>query len=80
MTVYAVTKAAFTSLSESIRIDVMNTLIKVSCIHLGFIRSEINEEVENVPIIVDLETGCKALAKAINKEKIVFYPTALGDF
>ncbi|WP_440877122.1 SDR family oxidoreductase [Thalassotalea sp. PLHSN55] len=69
MTVYAATKAAITSLSEGIRIDVMNTPIKVSCIHPGFIRSEINETVKTVPFIVDTETGCKALVKAINKEK-----------
>jgi short-subunit dehydrogenase len=69
MTVYAATKAAITSLSEGIRIDVMNTPIKVSCIHPGFIRSEINETVEKVPFIVDTETGCKALVKAINKEQ-----------
>jgi len=69
MTVYAATKAALTSLSEGIRLDVMNTPIKVSCIHPGFIRSELNERVEKVPFIVDTETGCKALVKAINKEK-----------
>lgn len=69
MTVYAATKAALTSMSEGIRIDVMNTPIKVSCIHPGFIRTEINEKVKNVPFIVDLETGCKSLVNAINKEK-----------
>lgn len=69
MTVYAATKAAITSLSEGIRIDVMGTPIKVSCIHPGFIRSEINEKVKNVPFMVELEPGCKALVKAINKEK-----------
>jgi|TARA_Y100000780_G_scaffold211020_1_gene209654 short-subunit dehydrogenase len=69
MTVYAATKAAITSLSEGIRIDVMHTPIKVSCVHPGFIRSEINEKVKTVPFIVDTETGCKALVKAINKEK-----------
>lgn len=73
MTVYAATKAAITSLSEGIRIDVMNTPIKVSCVHPGFIRSEINETVEKVPFIVDTETGCKALVKAINKEKANSY-------
>lgn len=73
MTVYAATKAAITSLSEGIRIDVMNTPIKVSCVHPGFIRSEINESVEKVPFIVDTETGCKALVKAINKEQANSY-------
>lgn len=69
LTVYAATKAALTNLSEGIRIDLMNTPIKVSCIHPGFIRSEINEDVEKVPFIVDADVGCRALVKAIDKEK-----------
>jgi len=69
MTVYAATKAAITSLTEGIRIDVMDTPIKVSCVHPGFIRSEINDKVKTVPFIVGTEEGCKALVKAINKEK-----------
>lgn len=73
MTVYAATKAAITSLSEGIRIDVRNTPIKVSCVHPGFIRSEINEKVKKVPFIVDTETGCKAMVKAINREKANSY-------
>jgi short-subunit dehydrogenase len=68
LTVYAATKAALTSLSEGIRIDVLNTPIKVTTIHPGFIRTEINEKVKTVPFIVDLETGCKAIVKDIEKE------------
>jgi short-subunit dehydrogenase len=68
LTVYAATKAAVTSLSEGIRIDLMRTPIKVSTVHPGFIRSEINEKVEKVPFMVDTETGCKAIIKAIEKE------------
>lgn len=69
MTVYAATKAGLTSLSEGIRMDVMNTPINVTCIHPGFIRSEINEKVEKVPFIVDTDVGCRAMVKAIEKEK-----------
>ena len=68
MTVYAATKAAITSLSEGMRIDLAKTPIKVSTIHPGFIKSEINEKVEKVPFMVDTETGCKAMIKAIEKE------------
>jgi short-subunit dehydrogenase len=68
LTVYAATKAAVTSLTEGIRIDLMRTPIKVSTVHPGFIRSEINEKVEKVPFMVDTETGCKAIIKAIEKE------------
>ncbi len=44
------------------------TGIDVSTIFPGFIRSEINEKVKKVPFIVDTETGCRALAAAIEKE------------
>ncbi len=73
LNVYAATKAGLTTLTEGIRIDVMNTPIKVSCIHPGFIRTELNEKVKKVPFIVDLDTGCRALVKAIEKEKPVSY-------
>ena len=73
MTVYAATKAAITSLSEGIRVDVMNTPIVVSCVHPGFIRTEINESVKTVPFIVSTEEGCRALVKSIDKEKANSY-------
>lgn len=76
LTVYAATKAGVTALSEGLRVDLMNSPIKVSCVHPGFIRTEINEKVDKVPFIVDLETGSKALVKAINKEKPVSYVPA----
>ncbi len=68
MTVYAATKAAITSLTEGIRVDLLGTPIKATTIHPGFIRSELNEKVKKVPFIVDTETGCKAILKAIEKE------------
>lgn len=70
LTVYAATKSAVTNLCEGMYVDLMNTDIKVSCVHPGFIRSEINEKVKNVPFIVDTETGVKAMVKAIEKEKL----------
>ncbi len=69
MTSYAATKAALTSMTEGIRIDVRNTPIKVSCIHPGFIRTAINEKVKSAPFMVDTETGCKAMVKAMESEK-----------
>ena len=68
LNVYAATKAALSNLSEGLRVDLMNTPIKVSTVHPGFIRSEINEKVEKVPFMVDTEVGCKAIVKAIEKE------------
>lgn len=69
LTVYAATKAAITTLSEGLRVDLLGTPIKVSCIHPGFIRSELNEKVKNMPFLVDLESGCRSLVKEIDKEK-----------
>lgn len=73
MTVYAATKAAVSNLTEGIRIDLLNTPIKATTIHPGFIRSEINEKVKTTPFMVDTETGCKAILKAIEKEGANYY-------
>jgi short-subunit dehydrogenase len=73
MTVYAATKAAITSLSEGIRIDLLDSPIKVTTIHPGFIRSEINEKVKSTPFMVDTETGTRAIVNAIEKEKANAY-------
>ncbi|MEM6638988.1 MAG: SDR family oxidoreductase [Pseudomonadota bacterium] len=69
LTVYAATKAGLTSMSEGMRVDLLDTPIKVSTIHPGFIRSEINEKVKKVPFIVDTVPGCRAIVRAIEKEK-----------
>lgn len=69
LTTYAATKAGLAALTEGIRADLIRTPIKVSTIYPGYIRSEINEKVKKTPFMVDTETGCRALVKAIEKEK-----------
>ena len=66
--IYAATKAGLRTMSEGIRADVLGTPIKVSCILPGFILTPINKDLKMAPLRVDLETGCKALVKAIDKE------------
>ena len=68
LTVYAASKAALSSMSEGLRIETLGTPIKVSTLHPGFIRSDINKKVKKVPFIVDTETGVRAMVKAIEKE------------
>ncbi|MGM0481855.1 MAG: SDR family oxidoreductase [Pseudomonadota bacterium] len=75
MTVYAATKAGLASLTEGIRADLMKTYgnnspIKVSTMFPGYIRSELNEKVNNKPFMIDTETGCRLLVQAINKEPV----------
>ncbi|WP_298445183.1 SDR family oxidoreductase [uncultured Ferrimonas sp.] len=69
LTVYAASKAALANLTEGIRVDLLGTNIKASCIHPGFIRSEINEKVEKVPFMVDTDVGVATMIRAIEAEK-----------
>lgn len=71
VTTYAATKAGLSALSEGLRLELMraSSPIKVSTICPGYIRTEINEKVKNTPFIVDAETGCRAMVKAIEREK-----------
>ena len=72
ITTYAATKAAVAHLAEGIRLDLMRRKghdIKVTTLFPGYIASEMNEGVEQEPkMMVDTETGCKALVKAIERE------------
>jgi short-subunit dehydrogenase len=73
LTTYAASKAALATLTEGIRADLLGTPIRVSTIFPGFIRSEMNERVKHTPFIVDTETGCRAIVRAIEKEKPAAY-------
>ncbi len=73
LTTYAATKAGLAALTEGIRADLLGTPIRVSTIFPGFIRSEMNEKVKNVPFIVDTETGCRAIVQAVEREKAEAY-------
>lgn len=72
MTTYAATKAGVAHLAEGIRSDLLkrkNLDIKVTTVFPGYIASEMNEGVQQeTRMMVDTETGCKALVKAIDKE------------
>ena len=66
--IYAATKAGLRTLTEGIRADLLGTPIKASCILPGFILTAINADLKKAPMRVDLETGCRALVKAIERE------------
>jgi short-subunit dehydrogenase len=69
MTTYAATKAGIATLAEGIRSDCLRRPIDVTTIYPGYIRSEMNERVEQEQrLMVDTETGCRALVAAIEKE------------
>lgn len=67
-TIYAATKSGLATLSEGLRIDLLDKPIHVTTIYPGYIRSEINEKVEKTPFMVDTETGCRQMVAAIDRE------------
>jgi short-subunit dehydrogenase len=71
ITTYAATKAGVAALTEGIRADLMKarSKIRITTLYPGYIRSEINEKVKNTPFMVDTATGCRAMVRAIEKEK-----------
>lgn len=69
LTTYAASKAGVAALAEGLRAELLDSPIKVSTIFPGYIRSEINEKVKNTPFMVDTETGCRAMVRAIESER-----------
>ncbi|MBA4721817.1 MAG: SDR family oxidoreductase [Alcanivorax sp.] len=70
---YSATKAGVAALAEGLRMEMLGKPIKVSTIYPGYIRTDINAQVKNAPFIVDLETGCRQLVEAIEKEPAKAY-------
>lgn len=69
---YAASKAGLSTLAEGIRMDVADTPIRVTAIEPGYIRTDLNAGAK-VPFAVDVETGCRALARAIEREPASAY-------
>ena len=72
MAVYSATKAGVANLAEGLRSEMQATPdldIRISTLYPGYIRSEMNEHVENALFMVDTETGVHAMVDAIEHEK-----------
>lgn len=69
--IYSATKAGLTTLSEALRVELLDTEIRVTTILPGYIDTEINAGRPNRPFVVDCETGSRALVKAIEREPAV---------
>ncbi|EXG80244.1 SDR family oxidoreductase [Cryptosporangium arvum] len=71
--VYAATKAGLSTLAEGIRLDVADTPIRVTTIEPGYIRTDLNAGATTLPFAVDVATGCRALARAVEREPASAY-------
>ncbi|OBJ60261.1 SDR family oxidoreductase [Mycobacterium sp. 1423905.2] len=65
---YAASKAGLSSLGQSLRAEYAKGPIKVSSIEPGYIESEMTAKTANTMLMVDNETGVKALVEAIERE------------
>jgi short-subunit dehydrogenase len=68
LTTYAATKAGLAALTEGIRAELLRTPIKVSTIYPGYIETELSSKSAKTPLMVDTESGCRALVAAIERE------------
>jgi short-subunit dehydrogenase len=74
MTTYAATKAGVAHLAEGLRTELYGTKlakkIKITVLYPGYIRSEMNDQVEQAtPLMASTEDGVRAMVAAIEKEK-----------
>jgi short-subunit dehydrogenase len=78
LTTYAATKAGVAHLAEGLRAELHGKPIKVTVLYPGYIRSEMNEKVEQpTRLMVSTEKGVRAMVGAIEKEKDSAYVPTL---
>ncbi|HEX7425713.1 MAG TPA: SDR family oxidoreductase [Mycobacterium sp.] len=65
---YAASKAGVSSLGESLRAEYPNGPIKVTVLEPGYIESEMTAKSASTMLMVDSETGIKAMVNAIERE------------
>lgn len=68
MAAYAASKAALATLAEGIRADTLGGPIRVTTLYPGLISSELNPDPASLRMIVDTETGVRAMVRAIEHE------------
>lgn len=69
LTTYAATKAGLAALTEGIRAELLKTPIKVTTIFPGYIETELSgKSAGKTPMMVDGESGSRALVAAIERE------------
>lgn len=66
---YCASKAGMTSLGESLRAEYDKGPIRVTVIEPGYIESEMTARANSTMLMVDNETGVRAMVEAIEKEK-----------
>lgn len=73
LSAYAASKAALATLAEGIRAETLGGPIRVTTLYPGLISSELNPDPSASRLIVDTETGVRAMVRAIEQEVATAY-------
>jgi short-subunit dehydrogenase len=68
MTTYAASKAGVSTLAEGIQADTLDSDIKVTVLHPGYIRSGMNADAPKSALMADTKTGVRSMVTAIERE------------
>jgi short-subunit dehydrogenase len=67
---YSASKAALTNYLQAVGTELFRKkMIKVTTIHPGFIRTEIDENIEKFPFVIDADKAARTMVNAIEKAK-----------
>jgi short-subunit dehydrogenase len=73
---YSGTKAFLTTFMESLRVDLRGTGVRVTCIHPGFVKSEMTAQNRfPMPFLLETQDAVERMGKAISRgEPVVTFP------
>lgn len=66
---YSASKAAFSNYLQAIRTELYRRQITVTCIHPGFIQTNLSPNMDKYPFVIKADKAAKSMATAINKQK-----------
>lgn len=66
---YSASKAALTNYLQAVGTELYRKAIKVTAIHPGFIRTEIDDNIDKFPFVISADKAATSMANAIEKGK-----------
>ena len=66
---YSASKAAISNYLQAVRTELCNRKIQVTCIHPGFIETNLSPNMDKYPFVIKADLAAKKMANAINKKK-----------
>jgi len=66
---YSASKAALTNYLQAVGTELFRKKIKTTAIHPGFIKTEIDENIDKFPFVIEADKAARTMANAIEKGK-----------